>query len=191
MFGCQTYDLKPDMITMAKALSSAYLPISALMISEEIFQVLVSQSEKIGTFGHGFTYGGHPVPAAVALETLKIYEEMDILSHVRRVAPYMQAKIGAFADHPLVGEVRGVGLLGGIELVRDKETKESFDPALAVGLGVANACEADGVIVRAIGDTIAMSPPLIVEERHLDDIIGVVGKVLDATHAALKADGKI
>ena len=125
MWGSITYGLKPDMITCAKALSSGYLPIGAVMLSEAIYQALVKQSEKIGVFSHGFTYSGHPVASAVALETLKIYEEDDMLAHVRSVAPRMQAALRQFADHPLVGEVRGIGLIGAVELVADKSTKAS------------------------------------------------------------------
>src|SRR5208282_1496147 len=131
MWGTTTFGLKPDIITCAKALSSAYLPIGAVMVSEAIYAALVKQSEKIGVFSHGFTYSGHPVSSAVALETLKIYEQDDLLSHVRSVAPRMQAGLRRFADHPLVGEVRGIGLIGAIELVADKSTKASFDPAQA------------------------------------------------------------
>src|SRR5579875_2131497 len=126
MFGSETYKLEPDMITMAKQLSAAYLPISALMVSERIYRAMVGESEKIGTFGHGFTYGGHPVAAAVALEALKIYEERDILGHVRRVAPRFQEGLRRLGRHPLVGEARGVGLIGGLELVKDKATREPF-----------------------------------------------------------------
>ncbi|MFH1558846.1 MAG: aspartate aminotransferase family protein, partial [Pseudomonadota bacterium] len=119
MFGSETFGLKPDMISMAKQLSAAYMPISALMVNEKIYRAVVSESEKIGTFGHGFTYGGHPVPAAVALETLKIYEERDIVGHVQDVMPVFQQRLRAFASHPLVGEARGVGLIGALELVKD------------------------------------------------------------------------
>ena len=133
MFGSETYGLKPDLVSVAKALSSAYLPIGAVGVSEEIYRVLVTGSEKVGTFGTGFTYSGHPVPAAVALETLKIYEERKILDHVRRVEPRFQARLRGFADHPLVGETRGVGLIGAVELVQDKAARRNFDPALKVG----------------------------------------------------------
>ncbi|HEV8028176.1 MAG TPA: aspartate aminotransferase family protein, partial [Stellaceae bacterium] len=133
MFGSETFGLSPDIITVAKALSSAYLPISATVISEPIYRALVAQSEKIGTFAHGFTYSGHPVCCAVALETLKIYEERDIVGHVRAVAPQLQQGLKRFADHPLVGEVRGVGLIAAVELVRDKATKAPFDAKDGVG----------------------------------------------------------
>ena len=123
MFGCESFGMKPDMISMAKQLSAAYQPISALMINEKVYQALVQESEKIGTFGHGFTYGGHPVATAVALETLKIYDERGIVEHVRAIGPGFQAGLRELATHPLVGEARGMGLIGTLELVRDKATR--------------------------------------------------------------------
>src|SRR6266567_1010795 len=128
MFGTQTFDLKPDIITLAKALSAGYLPISASLVTNALYDILLAQSDKLGIFGHGYTYSSHPVPAAVALETLKIYEERDIVGEVRRVGPRMQAGIRSYADHSLIGEARGIGLIGAVELVRDKATRQSFDP---------------------------------------------------------------
>jgi 4-aminobutyrate--pyruvate transaminase len=181
MFGTQTYNLKPDIITVAKALSSAYLPIAAVMISEPIYQAMVRQSEKIGTFGHGYTYSGHPVSAAVALETLKIYEERDIVSHVRTVAPHLQDGLRRFRNHPLVGEVRGIGLIAGVEIVADKTTKAPFDPKLGIGGHVARFAQEHGLIVRAMGDSIGFSPPLIITSAELDDLVARFGKALDDT----------
>ena len=133
MFGCETYGIKPDILVVAKALSSAYLPISAVMISEEVYQAVADNSAKIGTFGHGFTYTGHPVSAAVALETLKIYEERDLVGHVQGVAPRFQARLRKLGKHPLVGEAAGVGLIGAVELVADKAEKTPFDPLGSIG----------------------------------------------------------
>src|SRR5262249_33265462 len=133
MFGCETFGLQPDIMTVAKALSSSYLPISATIVNEQVYQGLAANSEKFASFTHGYTYSGHPVCAAVALETLNIYEERDIISHVRSIAPRFLDGLRAFRDHPLVGDVRGVGLMAGIELVRDKATKQSFDPKAGVG----------------------------------------------------------
>lgn len=181
MFGTQTYNLAPDMISFAKALSSAYVPISALMVSEQVFQAMVIESEKIGIFGHGYTYGGHPVACAVALETLKIYEEWDIVSHVRSVSPTLQDGLRALGEHPLVGEARGVGLIGALELVRDKNTKEPFAANLGIGTHVRQAAEEAGVITRNIGDTIAFSPPLIIDDRQLSTLLKIVNSALDET----------
>ena len=191
MWGTDTYGLKPDMITCAKALSSGYMPIGAVMISEAIYSVLVQQSEKIGVFSHGFTYSGHPVTSAVALETLNIYEKDEILSHVRRVAPRMQAGLRRFADHPLVGEVRGIGLVGAVELVRDKATKAPFDPAEAVGPFLARRAQQHGLMLRASGDSIVFCPPLIIDEGEIDLMLGRFALALDDTYAMVRERGLI
>ncbi|MDK9721351.1 MAG: aspartate aminotransferase family protein [Rhodospirillales bacterium] len=180
MFGSQTFGLEPDMISLAKALSSAYAPISALMVNERIFKILQEQSAKIGIFGHGYTYSAHPLGAAVALETLAIYEERDIVGHVRKMAPHFQARLRAFASHPLVGEARGVGLIGALELVADKQTRANFDPALGVGAKLVAAAEQEGVILRAMaGDAIAFSPPLVITKGEIDEMFGRFSRALE------------
>jgi 4-aminobutyrate--pyruvate transaminase len=189
MWGSTTYGLNPDMITCAKALSSGYLPIGAVMVSEAIYQALVKQSEKIGVFSHGFTYSGHPVSSAVALETLKIYEQDDTLSHVRRMAPRMQAGLRRFADHPLVGEVRGIGLIGAVELVADKASKKPFDPAHGVGAFLAKRTHHHGLILRALGDSIAFCPPLIIGESEIDLMFERFALALDDTLAMVRERG--
>ena len=189
MWGCQTFGIKPDLITCAKALSSGYLPISALMISEPIWRAMVQQSEKIGVFGHGYTYSGHPVAAAVALETLAIYEERDILEHVRAVAPLLQDGLRRFADHPLVGEVRGIGLVGAVELVRDKATNQPFDPTQGVGAYLGKRAEANGLIVRPLGDSIAFSPPLVITAAEIEEMLGSFGRALEETWAWVTDSG--
>ena len=186
LFGVETFGLKPDMITIAKQLSAGYLPIAALMINDEVYRAMVKESEKIGTFGHGYTYGGHPVPAAVALETLRIYEERDILGHVRRVGPHMQEGLRRLGEHPIVGEARGVGLLGGLELIKDKTTREPFQPSDGAGFYAARRAQAHGVITRAMGDALGFSPPLIISESEIDDMLARVAKALDDTHAWLR-----
>jgi len=191
MWGSQTYDLKPDMMTMAKALSSAYLPISALMVSDEIFADMVKESEKLGVFGHGYTYGGHPVACAVALETLKIYEERDTVGHVRTIAPVLQDGLRALQDHPLVGEVRGVGLVGAVELVKDKASRQSFDPKLGVGTKCAQFMQDNGVISRAMGDTLAFSPPLIITADEITEMLSGFAKALDLTLEWLKSESHL
>ncbi len=189
LWGCQTFDLKPDMITVAKALSSAYLPISALMISEDVYQAMVTESEKIGIFAHGFTYSGHPVAAAVALEALDIYEERKIVDHVRAVSPLFQEGLGGFADHPLVGEVRGMGLIAAVELVKDKGTKEPFDVADGVATFLMNRAQEHGLITRSLGDCVAFSPPLIISEDEIDEIVIRLGRALDDTEAMVRQQG--
>jgi len=191
MWGSTTYGLKPDMITCAKALSSGYMPIGAVMLAPHIYDALVKQSEKIGVFSHGFTYSGHPVTSAVALETLKIYEERDIVGHVRKVAPRMQAGLRRFADHPLVGEVRGVGLVGAVELVANKATKTPFEPAHAVGPFLARRTHHHGLILRALGDSIAFSPPLTINEAEIDLMLERFGAALDDTWAMVRERGLV
>jgi 4-aminobutyrate---pyruvate transaminase len=189
MWGSETFGLKPDILTMAKALSSAYLPISATAISEELYQAFVAQSEKLGQFAHGFTYSGHPVCCAVAVETLKIYEERDIVAQVRKVAPRLQNGMRRFADHPLVGEVRGVGLIAAAELVRDKASKAPFDPKQAIGAIFAARAQEHGLIVRAMGDSIALCPPLIISGDQIDEMLRRFGQALDDTAAAVRQAG--
>jgi 4-aminobutyrate--pyruvate transaminase len=182
MFGADTYGLVPDMMSLAKALSAAYQPIGAVLVDEEIYRVLVKGSEQVGTFGTGFTYSGHPVPAAVALETLRIYEERNIIEHVRAVSRRFQERLSQFAEHPLVGEVRGVGLIGGVELVKDKRTHENFDPTLKVGPLVTAHAAAQGLIVRPlINDTIAFCPPLIIDETQIDQMFDCFAAALETS----------
>ncbi|HEY3919956.1 MAG TPA: aspartate aminotransferase family protein [Stellaceae bacterium] len=186
MFGSETYGLKPDILTLAKAVTSAYLPLSATIISEPIYQAMLTQSDKLGAFAHGFTYSGHPVCCAVALEALKIYDERDIIGHVRNVAPRFQAGLQRFAGHRLVGEARGVGLIGALEIVRDKATKASFDPARGAAALIGNACQERGLIVRPLGgDIVALCPPLIVTEAEIDEIWSRFGDAFDQAAAQL------
>ncbi|MBS0558757.1 MAG: aspartate aminotransferase family protein [Proteobacteria bacterium] len=189
-WGSQTLGLKPDILTCAKALSSSYLPISAVMVNERVFQGLAKQSHEIGTFGHGYTYSGHPVPAAVAIETLKIYDEMDMGAHIASVGPHMQSELKRrFADHPLVGEVRGVGLVAACELVANKETHANFDPAAKVGARLTKLCEANGVIARTLpGDVLAFSPPLIISKAEIDEMLDRVSKALDELTVQLRRE---
>ncbi|MEQ8226528.1 MAG: aspartate aminotransferase family protein [Rhodospirillales bacterium] len=171
MWGSTTFGMKPDMLTMAKALTSGYIPMSALMISEEIYQDLVKQSESFGVFGHGSTYAGHPVAAAVALETLAIYEERDTVGHVRRVSPVMQDGLRKLQASPIVGEVRGVGLIGAVELVQDKTTKALWPKDAAIGVKCQEFCYEEGLVLRAVGDSIAFCPPLISTEQDIREIL--------------------
>jgi 4-aminobutyrate---pyruvate transaminase len=189
-WGSQTLDIRPDILTCAKALSSSYLPISAVMVSQRVFDALADESNAIGTFGHGFTYSGHPVPAAVAIETLKIYDEMDIGGHVRRVGPYLQTALrDRFAGHELVGEVRGVGLIAAMELVADKAERTNFDPKLKVGPRLTKLMEGHGVIGRAaVNDSLCFSPPLIISESEIDEMLDRVSRALDALTVELRRE---
>jgi len=179
MFGSDTYGLKPDLMTMAKGLSAGYQPISAVALTEEVFGGIAELGDEKGSFGHGFTYGGHPVAAAVALEAQNLYHERDIVGHVRRVGAHFQNRLRDFADHDLVGEARGVGLLGALELVADKKTKAKFPPELALGQRILDLTQARGLLFRPAGDTLLFCPPLIVEEADIDEIFDIVGAALD------------
>ncbi|MGJ3702343.1 aspartate aminotransferase family protein [Variovorax sp. AFSI2.2] len=178
MFGSTTFGLKPDILTAAKALSSGYVPISAVMVNEKVHAAVAANSGKIGTFGHGFTYSGHPVACAIALETLKVYEDENILAHVQSLAPHFQQGLQSHADRKYVGEVRGVGLIGAIELYADPAKRTTFDPALKAGARLAELALAQGLIVRAMGDSIAFCPPLIVTAEQIDDMFARFGRAM-------------
>lgn len=181
LWGCQTFGITPDILTTAKALSSGYAPIAAVLISQALYETLLGTSERFGMFGHGFTYGGHPLSAAVALETLKIYEERDLVGHVRAVAPHFQRGLRRFANHPLVGEVRGVGLVGAVQLVRDKAARALFEPKQRVGLYLVGRAQAYGLIIRSMADAIAFSPPLIISEEEINEMLDAFGRALQDT----------
>ncbi len=181
IWGSETFCMKPDLLTCAKALSSAYLPISALMMSDEFYQPIADKTAELGTLGHGFTYSGHPVSAAVALETLKIYEEMDLVATVARNAPAVQDGIRRFAGHPLVGEATGIGMLAVAELVSDKETRRQFHPRRRVGAYLAGRAQAHGLIVRPLGDRIGFCPPLIMTPSETAEMYARFATALDET----------
>lgn len=184
MFATQTYGLKPDLITMAKALSAGYLPIGAVMVTEKIYQALVEGSRKYGILGTGFTYSGHPVPAAVALETQRIYDDLKIADHVKAVSKPFQKRLRALADHRLVGEARGLGLIGAVELVMDKDRKRNFAPEMKVGPRVMALAANHGLIVRAlVNDTLAFCPPLIINEAQINDMFDRFERALDEAGA--------
>ena len=182
MWGSQTVGVEPDIMTTAKQLSSAYLPIGATLMSEAVYDVIAQNSAKYGTFGVGMTYGGHPVCAAVALETLKIYEEMDIVDRVRAIAPVFQRRFDALAEHPLVGQVRSIGLIGAVELVADKESREQFAPERGAAKHLFAQVQEQGVIGRPLpGDAFAVCPPLIISEDEIDIMFDGIEKGLEAT----------
>ncbi len=189
MFGSQTFKMKPDSISVAKALTSAYLPLGAVTVSEDVYQAMLDESRKIGQFGHGFTYSGHPVACAVALKTLEIYERDNIIGHIRKVSKTFQKRIDKLAQHPLVGNVRSVGLIGGIELVKNKTTKASFDPASGVGAKAVQLIQDEGALVRSlIGDVVAFCPPLIIKDDEINEMFDSVDKALDKLTDWVKAE---
>ena len=190
VWGSQTMNIKPDILTCAKALSASFLPISAVMVNEKVYQALMSESDKIGTWGHGFTYSGHPVAAAVALEAQKIYDETDLFGHAKRLSPVFTKHVQSFADHPLVGEAMSIGMMGALEIVADKKTKTPFDlVAVGAGLRVYNHAVARGLFIRNMGDRVAICPPLVINETELADLFGRLRQAFDATLADLMSEG--
>ena len=181
-FGCETVGIhQPDMMTLAKQLSSGYMPISASVIRGDMYEAMIEPSSKVGVFGHGYTYSGHPVACAVALKTLEIFERDNVFAHAEKVGAYMQKRLSEFNEHPLVGEVRGSGMLGAIELVANKSTGLAFSDGV-VGHFAMNACQQNGMITRAVaGSSLAFCPPLIVTQAHIDEMIEITAKSLDQT----------
>ncbi len=188
MFGSPQLGFTPHSISVAKALSSAYVPIAAVLVPEMMYAAMLDESRKIGTFGHGFTYSGHPVGAAVALKAIEIYERDGIVKQVAAKAPRFQARLRALGEHPLVGEARGMGLIGAVELVADKASKRSYPPADGVGPRAVRFAEDEGLIVRPLsGDVLSLCPPLIITEEEIDALFDRLGRALDRTLDWLRA----
>ena len=177
---------------MAKAMTSAYVPMGALTVSEHVYEALVEESGKHGVFAHGFTYSGHPLACAVALKTIEIYERIKIVEHVQRVAPIFELRLKALADHPLVGEARGVGLIGALELVKDKRAKQSFDAKLGVGAKAARFAEEEGLICRAVGGDNGRPVPAADHRRRRDQRhVRLLARALDKTEAWARKEGHL
>jgi 4-aminobutyrate--pyruvate transaminase len=191
-FGCQTFNYQPDSMSIAKALSSAYVPISAVLLSPELVEIIEEEAVKIGGLWHAFTYSGHPVAAAVALKTLEIYARRDTFGHVRKVSPTFVTRLKALADHPLVGEANGVGLIGAIEMVADKTSKKNFEARAGVGAAMGRFCQEEGIIVRPLlGDRIALCPPLIITEAEIGELFDRFERGLNKTLNWAKGEGLI
>jgi putrescine aminotransferase len=181
-FGSDFYGLKPDMMTIAKGLTSGYIPMGGLIVRDEVVAVL----NEGGDFNHGFTYSGHPVAAAVALENIRILRDEQIIERVKeQTAPYLQKRLRELSDHPLVGEVRGVGLLGAIELVKDKATRERYS-GMGAGMICRTFCFNNGLIMRAVGDTMIIAPPLVISFAEIDELVEKARQCLDLTLAQLQ-----
>ena len=179
-FGSDYFGNTPHMMTIAKGLTSGYIPMGGLIVRDDIVEVL----NQGGDFNHGFTYSGHPVAAAVALENLRILREEKIVERVKaETAPYLQKRLRELADHPLVGEVRGVGMLGAIELVQDKASRKRFAGDIGVGMICRSHCFNNGLIMRAVGDTMIISPPLVISHAQIDELLEKARKCLDLTAA--------
>ncbi|SDU32042.1 aspartate aminotransferase family protein [Halopseudomonas salegens] len=183
-FGSQYYDLTPDLMPIAKGMTSGYLPMGGVIVSDRVADTLIEEG---GEFFHGYTYSGHPVAAAVGLENLRILRDERIVDYVRKdAAPYLQERIAGLIDHPLVGEVRGVGLLGALELVSDKTRRARFAGDGRAGGLCRDICVRNGLVMRAVGDTMIMSPPLIISRAEIDQLVELIWRCLDLTAAALK-----
>ena len=181
-FGSDFYDLKPDMMTIAKGLTSGYIPMGGLIVRDEVVAVL----NEGGDFNHGFTYSGHPVAAAVALENIRILRDEKIIENAHNeTAPYLQKRLRELNDHPLVGEVRGVGLLGAIELVQDKATRKRYE-GRGAGMICRQFCFDSGLIMRAVGDTMIIAPPLVISKDEIDELVTKARQCLDLTLAILQ-----
>ena len=178
-FGCDTFDIKPDLMPMAKGITSGYLPLSAVMVGKKVGETLFHGG---GEFAHGYTYSGHPACCAVAIENIRVMEEEGLVEKVgQETGPYLQEKLQDFLDHPLVGEVRGVGLLGSLELVKDKASRTHFDDLGKAGGICRDHCMDNAVVLRAVRDCMVMSPPLIMEKKDIDEMLNRARRALDAT----------
>ena len=183
-FGSNALEFTPDSISMAKGLSSAYLPIGAITIDNDMYGAMLEQSKKLGAFGHGYTYSAHPVAAALACKVLEIYEHRDILKHVRETAPVFAKRLKKLEEHPLVGNARSMGLIGALELVADKETKRSFAPEHMVHARATAFAQERGLIIRALprpGDILGFCPPLIINESQIDEMFEIAEQALNDT----------
>jgi L-2,4-diaminobutyrate transaminase len=181
-FGSNAYGIEPDLITVAKGLTSAYLPLSGAIIGEKVWQVLEQGSDEYGPFAHGYTYSAHPLCAAAGVANLQILERERIVEHVARTGPYLLSKLKeAFEGRPYVAEVRGAGMLAAVEFAKDPVRRERFDPALKVGAQLAAACIEEGVISRAMphGDILGFAPPLVITREQIDDVVARVRRAVD------------
>jgi len=183
MFASELYRIKPDILVLSKQITSSYMPLSAVIFSDQVYQGIADNTMRLGTFGHGFTTSGHPVSTAVALENLKIIEERRLVEHAARMGAALQAGLAQFADHPLVGEVRGVGLIGAVELVADKSTRRPFDPLGQVGAYFSDRAHHHGLIARNLQDSIGLCPPLIIAEPQVVELLARFARALDDTLA--------
>jgi len=185
-FGSHQYGIKPDLVTLAKGLTSAYLPLSATMVGEKIWKVLEQGTDELGPIGHGWTYSAHPMCAAAANANLDIVDNEDLTGNARDVGAYFQKRLHeTFDEHPMVGEVRGVGLLAALEFVADKAAKERFDPSRKVGPSVASACLEEGLVARATpqGDILGFAPPLVITRAEIDELVAMTKRAVDKVHA--------
>ncbi|MDZ7713464.1 MAG: aminotransferase [Rhodovibrio sp.] len=191
-YGSIHYGMKPDLVTIAKGLTSAYVPLSGAMIGEKVWEVLQQGSDQFGPFSHGYTYSAHPLGAAAALANLDIVDGEDLTGNARDTGAYLQERMhAAFDGHPLVGEVRGVGLLSALEFVADPASQRAFDPAHKVGAKIAGACLERGLIARALphGDILGFAPPLSITRAEVDRVVDTARQAVDAVTDQLTREG--
>ncbi|MDE4276619.1 aspartate aminotransferase family protein [Phaeobacter gallaeciensis] len=188
-FGCEKYGFTPDILVTSKQLTSSYMPLAAIVVNDKVYNAIADNTAKLNGFGHGFTASGHPVACAVGLENLAIIEEQDLMGNAERLEPIFQNGLRKFADHPLVGEVRGVGLIAGVEMAKDRATRTSFEPAGKVAPKVVEFCAEEGLIVRAVYETVAFCPPMIVTEEDVSEILARFGRALDKALEWARAEG--
>ena len=190
MWGSQAFGIRPDTISFAKAVTSAYLPLGGVMVNEAVYQALLDESRKIGLFAHGYTYSGHPVSCAVALKAIEIYERDRLAEQARVKGRLFQRRLDALADHPLVGEARGMGLIGGLEIVADKGSKRQYEVKRGVAAKCVGFAQAEGLIVRSLsGDRIALCPPLIITEEEIGELFDRLTRALDRTAEWIGKEG--
>ncbi len=186
-FGCETFGFKPDLMTFAKGVTSGYVPLGGVMVGDRIANVLIEQG---GEFNHGFTYSGHPVACAVALANIALIRQLNLVSHVKHnVGPYMAEQFARLADHPLVGETQTCGLMGAVQIVKDKGARQTFEPALEVGMLCRTHCFGNGLIMRAVGDRMIVAPPLVISKPQIDEMMTLIRRCLDLTLADVHARG--
>ena len=189
-FGGQALGMRPDTVSIAKALTSAYMPLGAVSIDAPLYDALTAQSEKIGTFGHGTTYSGHPVACAVALKAIEIYRRDRLIEGAASKAPQFQRRLSTLAEHDIVGEAGGLGLIGGLEIVADKASKRQYHPKAGVGARCVAFAQGEGLIVRALaGDRVAVCPPLIITPDEIDELFDKLSRALDRTRDWIRAEG--
>ncbi|OZI32881.1 aspartate aminotransferase family protein [Bordetella genomosp. 1] len=184
-FGSEVFGIEPDIMVLSKQITSSYQPLGAVLLNAKVADVVAAHSGKLGTFGHGYTASGHPVATAVALENLKIIDERGLIAHAAEMGELLHQELNALAGHPLVGEVRGTGLIAGVELVADKATRAPFDPLGKAGAFAYERAHDHGLIVRGIQDTVAFCPPLIITASQVRDMVARFARVLDDTAAHL------
>jgi putrescine aminotransferase len=186
-WGCETLGFRPDLMTFAKGVTSGYIPLGGVMVGDRIADVLIEQG---GEFNHGYTYSGHPVACAVAVANIRLIQREGLVEKVRDdTGPYLAEHFRSLAEHPLIGEAQSIGLMGALQLARDKSTRTGFDGALEVGMLCRGHCFANGLIMRAVGDRMIIAPPLVITRAQIDDLVGLIRKCLDLTLADVRQRG--